>query len=492
MSNDKVERFEDSFTRVAGKFAGNKMLLTLRDSFILVSATSMIAGFALMISSVFVSPSSGLIFSDSGLNLGALIFGSADAFKASGLYSGLGTASTLIGLVSHGSLDVFAVLLVVVFARTFSKKYFPHAEEHLTSVLYALGSFFICMPWKFTYTPTDTTDSINVLNYMDTTFFGTKGVFAALVITGLAVWIYNTVLDKGLKISMPDSVPPAVARSFESLIPGCATMGFFVILTSLSTSLTGQSMPELFLTLLQAPALAISNTGAFAFVSQFTWSLLQWFGIHPTSIWGPIFGLTWNINDTQNMLGQAQNIYSTLYMNFSTVAAGTCSVAPVLALILFSKRASAKKITKIPIMPAIFNISEPITFGLPIVLNPLYLIPFVVAQPLGFYIGLFFTQIGFIGPIVNNVPWTVPTLISGLLYTGSINGLLVQAVILAATTAIYIPFIKIDNKVNPEVDPDEEKAQTDGAGEQVDSPVLEADAIAVGELPTSKSAPAVA
>ncbi|MCI2173328.1 MAG: PTS transporter subunit EIIC [Atopobiaceae bacterium] len=461
--------FQDSFIRFAGKIAANKMLLTLRDSFVIVSATTMIAGFALMISSVFVNPKTGLIFSDSGLNLGALICGSADAFTASGLFAGLSTASTLISMVSYGSLSVIAVLLVVVFAHTFSRRYFPKSKEHITSVLYALGAFFICMPWNFAYTPTDSTTPVNVLNYMDTTFFGTKGIFSALLITGVAVWMYNKLLSKGFKISMPDSVPPAVAQSFESLIPGTMTFGLFVILTGISTALTGETMPELLLSALQAPALAISNTSAFAFFSQFTWSLLQWFGIHPTSIWGPIFGLTWNINDTQNMLGQAQNIYSTMFMNFSTVAAGSFALAPVLALLLFSKRFSAKKVTKIALMPAIFNISEPITFGLPIVLNPLYFIPFVLAQPLAFYIGLFFTQIGFIGPIMNNVPWTVPTLISGLLYTGSINGLIVQAVILTVTTAIYIPFVKIDNRLNPDVEESSEGELEDGAEKGSDS-----------------------
>ena len=320
----------------------------------------------------------------------------------------------------------------------------------MTDVLYALGAFFICMPWNFEYKATDSSKAVNVLNYMDTTYFGTKGVFAALLISGFAVYIYNKVMQKNITIKMPDSVPPAVARSFESLIPGVCTMGVFIILTGLSTSFTGQTMPELLLTVLQKPALAISATGAFAFVSQFTWGLLQWFGIHPTSIWGPIFGLTWNINDTQNMLGQAHHIYSTLFMNFSTIAAGSCSIAPVLAVILFSKRTAAKKISKIAFMPAIFNISEPITFGLPIIMNPIYIIPWVIAQPLAFYIGIFFTKIGFIGPIVNNVPWTVPTLISGMLYTGNLNGLIVQLVIVVVTVLIYIPFVKIDNRVNPD------------------------------------------
>ena len=141
-------------------------------------------------------------------------------------------------------------------------------------------------------------------------------------------------------------------------------------------------MPALFLAVLQAPALAISKTNAFAFVSQFTWSLLQWFGIHPTSIWGAIFGMTWTINDTQNMLGQAHHIFSTLFMNYTSIAAGTFSLSPVLAILIASKRVATKKISKVALFPAIFNISEPITFGLPIVLNPIYFIPFVIAQPL--------------------------------------------------------------------------------------------------------------
>jgi PTS system cellobiose-specific IIC component len=446
----KWHRFQQSFIKTAGKIAANKFLLTLRDSFILVAATTMIAGFAIMIQNVFIDPTNGLIFGKQGLQLGRIISGSWTAWPASSLFKGLTSMTGLIGLFSNGSLNTIAVLLLVIFSYTFSRKYFPKSKEHLTAVLYALGAFFISVPWKFQYTPTGAKKPIEVLNYIDTSFFGTKGVFSALLISFSAVWIYNKMLQKNITIKMPDSVPPAVARSFESLIPGVITMGFFIILTGISTATIGETMPELLLTLLQKPALALSGTGLFAFISQFTWGLLQWFGIHPESIWGPIFGLTWNINDTQNMLGQAHHIYSTLFMNFSTVAAGSCSVSPVLALLLFSKRAAAKKVSKIALMPAIFNISEPITFGLPIVLNPLYFIPWVIAQPLAFYIGLFFIKIGFIGPIVNNVPWTMPTLLSGLLYTGNIQGLIVQLVIVIATTAIYIPFIRIDNKLNPD------------------------------------------
>lgn len=440
--------FQQNFTRIAGKIAANKLLLTLRDSFVLVASTTMIAGFALLIQNVILDPTNGLIFGQQGLHIGQLIAGSEKAWEASGLAQGLTNVSNLIGLVSEGSLSIFALLLVIIFSYEFSRKYFPKSKEHLTSVLYAVGAFFICLPWHFSYTPTGAKKPIDILNYVDTTYFGTQGVFAALLISAVAVFIYNYFMQRNITIKMPESVPPAVARSFESLVPGLITMAFFIIVTGISTSLTTETLPELLLTVLQQPAMAVAKTGLFAFVAMFTWPLLQWFGIHPTSIWGPIFGLTWNINDTQNMLGQAHHIFSTLFMNFTVTASGSFSLAPVLAILFFSNRIAAKKIGKIAIMPALFNISEPITFGLPIIMNPLYIVPFVCATPVAFYIGYFFTKIGFIAPIANNVPWTVPRLLSGLLYTGNINGVIVQAVILIVTTAIYIPFVKMDNKIN--------------------------------------------
>jgi len=134
------QKFQQNFTRIAGKIAANKLLLTLRDSFIIVAATSMIAGFAIMIQNVFIDPTNGLIFGKQGLGLGRMISGSWSAWGTSGLFNGLTTTGNLIGLISNGSLNTFAVLLVVIFSHTFSRKYFPKSKEHMTSVLYALGA----------------------------------------------------------------------------------------------------------------------------------------------------------------------------------------------------------------------------------------------------------------------------------------------------------------------------------------------------------------
>ena len=145
---------------------------------------------------------------------------------------------------------------------------------------------------------------------------------------------------------MPDSVPPAVAQSFESLVPGMLTLFVFIIATVISNTFAGESLPEFILTTLQAPALAISKTAAFALVSQITWPLFQWLGIHPTAIWGAIFGMTWDIAGNENVLGVAKHLYTTMFMNYSTIAAGTFALAPVLSILFFSKLKQNKKIPK--------------------------------------------------------------------------------------------------------------------------------------------------
>lgn len=187
MKSNGWQNFQMKFTSFAGKIAANKLLLTLRDSFIIVAATTMIAGFAIMIQNVFLDPMNGLIFGKQGIGLGAIISGSWSAWQQSSFFNGLTTVGSLVGLVSNGSLNTFAVLLVVIFSNTFSRKYFPKSKEHMTDVLYALGAFFICMPWNFDFTPAGASKPVNVLNNMDTSYFGTKGVFSALLIAGSAV-----------------------------------------------------------------------------------------------------------------------------------------------------------------------------------------------------------------------------------------------------------------------------------------------------------------
>lgn len=88
----------------------------------------------------------------------------------------------------------------------------------MTDVLFGLAAFFISIPWNFQYAIPNTKRTINVLNYIDTQYLGTQGVFAAILISGCAVWLYNKLMQRNFTIKLPDSVPPAVAQSARHVL----------------------------------------------------------------------------------------------------------------------------------------------------------------------------------------------------------------------------------------------------------------------------------
>lgn len=444
MKNINLENLQMKLTKIIGKISGNKLLLSLRDTFILVSAPLMIAGFAIMINSVFLDPN-GIILGDNGLNLGKMIAGSVEAWQASGFAENLRGLQDYFNLFTRGTMSINTILVVVGFAFFGTRRFFPKNRDAIIVTFYALASFFICLPWNMTTMVNGEEVVLNgVLNYE---FLGQKGMFAGLIVSGLTVFFYNKLIQKNIKISMPDSVPPAVARTFESLIPGLISMAIFVVASGLTNTFFGISIPELILEMLQAPAMAVSGTAGFALFAMLGQPLLQWFGIHGSSVFGPVFGVTWDIASNENILGTAQHMFSTLFMNFSVVSSGVFTVAPLLAIYLFSKKQESKQIVKIAAAPALFNISEPTTFGIPIILNPIYFIPYVLTTVGSFFLAAFFTTIGFLPIIANNVPWTVPPIISGILYSGSWTGAVVQLIIIVLGVLVYMPFVKIANKM---------------------------------------------
>ncbi len=329
------------------------MLLSLRDTFIMTGVPLMIAGFAIMVSSVFLDPA-GIIFGHSGLNLGKIFYGSDDAWKNAAMASNMIQLQRYCNYFINGTMAINALLIIVGFTFFGTRRFFPKNKEPIVCIFYSLAAFFICLPWEFTTTDIHQ-QSVTISGMVNTRYIGQEGIFTGLLVSGITVWIFNRLVEKDVTIKMPDSVPPAVARSFESLIPGSITLLFFVILSAVLHSYFQSSVPEILLTILQKPTLAIASTSFFAVVAIATGPLLQWFGIHATSVWGPIFGLTWVINDNENIMGTAKHLYSTLFFNFSTVSSGGMTLAPIIAVYLFSRRPENRNTAKIAVAPAIFN-----------------------------------------------------------------------------------------------------------------------------------------
>lgn len=446
MSIFSLSIIQTLLTKSISKIAGNRLLLVLRDTFIMTGVPLMIAGISIMISSVFLDPN-GIIFGHSGLNLGSLLFKDSETWLTSGMAGRMVSLQHYCNYFINGTMAINAILIIVGFTFFGTRRFFPKNKEPIVCVFYSLAAFFICLPWEFT--TNDVHQQVVTLSgIVNTRFIGQEGIFTGLLVSGLTIWMFNRLVDMNFTIKMPDSVPPAVARSFESLLPGSLTLLFFVVLAAVLHACFDSSLPETLLSVLQRPTLAVASTSFFAVVAIVTGPLLQWFGIHATSVWGPIFGLTWGINDNENIMGIAHHLYSTLFMNFSMVSSGGMTLAPVIAVYLFSRRSEHRSTAKIALAPAIFNISEPINFGLPIILNPVMFIPYVLSWVIPFFGAVLLTKMGILPIITHNVPWTVPPIISGILFSGSLMGGIYQLLVIVVMTAIYMPFIRIANSIN--------------------------------------------
>jgi PTS system cellobiose-specific IIC component len=124
------------------------------------------------------------------------------------------------------------------------------------------------------------------------------------------------------------------------------------------------------------------------------------------------------------------------------------TIALILAVFLFIKTKSYRNVASLSIAPGLFNINEPIIFGLPIVFNLPMIIPFVLSPVIGVLIGYFGTAIGFVEPLTVMVPWTTPPFLSGFLASqGDFKVVILQILIIAITTAFYLPFLKISEAV---------------------------------------------
>ena len=122
-------------------------------------------------------------------------------------------------------------------------------------------------------------------------------------------------------------------------------------------------------------------------------------------------------------------------------------LALIVAILIVSKREDYRSIAKLGVAPALFNISEPIMFGLPVVMNPILIVPMILSTMAGLLIGVIATSINFMGHTYILIPWTTPPILGSFLATGGSWGAVVTtALIFAVSVAIYAPFVIIMNK----------------------------------------------
>ncbi len=277
-------------------------------------------------------------------------------------------------------------------------------------------------------------------------YIGTMGMFGAMVIAYVTGWIMYTIYKKNWTVKMPEGVPSGVASSFMALVPGFIVVFTMMALTFLLSLTPLQDVQNALFTLVRAPMMAL-GCNIFGELIVFTMVSLFWFfGIHGgMAIW-PISAMLFTQNTAENL---AAFNAGTAIPNMITGPGYTISasmVSIVIAVLLFSKNSGLKSVAKVALAPSAFEIQEPISFGLPIIMNPIFLIPYLCQAILPF-LGTRLLQV--VG-LLNNAPClninqAVPSVVGAFANFGW-KGVIVSIVFTMISVIIYAPFIRMNDE----------------------------------------------
>ena len=359
----------------------------------------------------------------------------------------------LNGSVWWGTFGMISIFATITITYHLAKSYDSNA---ISASIISLAAYLSAVPQMAIFTLENGTEAAGwgFINYK---YVNASGLFVAIIVSLLATELFVRLsrTDK-LIIKMPEGVPPAVSRSFASLLPGIITVILVTLVAVIINLIASQNVFDLIANSIMKPLTNASGSLGFGFVIVFLTHLLWAFGIHGPNIFEgilqPLNTMAIDINQSvvAGTLSASEGIIfnksfadAFIYMGGSGIGLGL-----VIAILLLSKSKQNRMVAKLGFAPGLFNINEPVIFGLPIVLNPVFVIPFILAPILGLFIAYGATAIGFLPLVSNIIPWSTPPILSGLLATNfAWQAPVIQVINLALSILIYIPFVKVADRM---------------------------------------------
>ena len=410
-----MEKFLDKLIAISSKFAQNRFLNIIQGAFMMLMPITMIGGFTALFN---------------GLGIEAY-----QAFIAS---TGIKSVLTVIYQWTIGMFGVYVAFLV---AYQFAKVY-RCAKSDIAVGLVSMACFLIVTPYVIPEEPYAAAS-------LPVSWLGSSGLFTA-IITGFVVgFIFKFCTEKNIVIKLPEQVPPMVSAQFTSIIPGAFAMILFGILGAVFAKTSFGSLHQVIYTLVSTPLNAVgSNVFGYWLLMIVLYGL--WFcGIHGGMTVGPVIMMLFMQLQMDNMTAYQANQPLPHQFIGDALSFGTGSIPLVIAALIFCKSESNKSITRLGFLPAFFGVDEPVYFGLPMILNPIFFIPWVIIAPTVSVFGTHLLKlIGLLGPAngtagsnAANLPFFV-----GNMMNYGVAGLIWGFVLFAIIVAAYIPFVKAYDK----------------------------------------------
>lgn len=277
-------------------------------------------------------------------------------------------------------------------------------------------------------------------------YLGGSGLFVTIIVSILSVEIFRFCKQREITIKLPEAVPASVSRSFEALIP----VAIVILLMTLITVVMGVNLHAL-VERMAAPLVTAGDSLFGILVPVFLITFFWSFGIHGVSVVGSVARPLWEVyllNNGEAVASGADTLPhiapEPLYQWFIWIGGSGATLGLVIVMLLFARSTYLKNLGRTVVAPSIFNINEPVIFGLPIVLNPILIIPFVITPLVTATIAYFATSWGLVSPTFVKAPWTLPAPVGAYLATGGDwRSIILVFVNIAISIGIYLPFFKV-------------------------------------------------
>ena len=407
-----VTMIEDTVTPLAAKLGQQKYITSIRDGFIAALPFMIVGSFMLVFIFPPFDPETKWGFARAWLDFAK-------------------TYQNQLLLPFQLSMGVMTLFISVGVAASLGRHY---KLDPITTGLLSLMSFLlVAAPVK------DGTIS--------TQYFSGQGIFTALICAIYSTEVYAFLKRKNITIRLPEQVPTGVARSFEVLVPVLAIILTLHPLNLFIESETGMILPQAIMSLVK-PLVSASDSLPAILISLFICQVLWFAGIHGALIVTGIMNPFWMANLAENQAalasgGELTHIYLQGFWDHYLLIGGVGSTLPLAFLLLRSKAIHLRTIGKMGVVPGLFNINEPILFGAPIVMNPVFFLPFILVPMINATLAYIATSMGLVARVVSLTPWTSPApLGASWAANWAFSPVIMCLICMVMSALMYYPFLK--------------------------------------------------
>lgn len=352
-----------------------------------------------------------------------------------------------VNAITNGATGVLTLYVIYSLAMAYAKRI--NTNERNAAIV-SLAFFIMIMPQTVAVSTIQDGEVVNsVVNALKLDYLGGQGLFIGMLVALFVTRLYAFLSSKNLTFKLPESVPPMVSQSLSPIF--VVTIIFvlaFATRVAFSFTAAGDII-NFFIQVINAPLNSLATSPLSIILIMGLLALLWFFGIHNAVLQGPLGVIS--LTMLAGNIGAFQKGEALPYLLPAVVyaAMSASSFMGIVVMMMFkSKSAKFRQLAKLSVVPAMFNITEPIMFGMPIIMNPIFFIPQVVPQILSGFLawGLASTILPIaMNPSMSLLPWTTPLLIK-LPLLGGLNLAIIMCICFAITALIWYPFLKVADR----------------------------------------------